>query len=75
MEVKHNMTDIRTKMKKLEKEKNEFELKHYLEEVFKLMCECNYRTVNLNMNNGYILVAGIVEDGEKKNDKIEANRH
>jgi uncharacterized protein (UPF0297 family) len=75
MEVKHNMTDIRTKMKKKIKEQNQDQIKENLINVYNSMCEYNYRTLNLQLGNGYTLVVGIVEDRENKNDKVETDRH
>jgi len=68
MEVKHNMTDIRTKMKKEIKEQNQEQIKENLINVYNSMCEYNYRTLNLQLGNGYTLVVGIVEDRENKNE-------
>ena len=75
MEIKHDLSETRRKMKMKIKEQNQEQIKENLINVYNSMCEYNYRTLNLQLGNGYTLVVGIVEDGEKKNDKIEANRH
>ena len=54
-------------MKELTRQKNELEMKIRLEEIFKMMCECDYRTLNLNMNNGYKLVCTIIEGDNNDN--------
>lgn len=61
MEVKHDLNATKKRMKELARRKNELEMKIRLEEIFKMMCECDYRTLNLNMNNGYELVCTILE--------------
>lgn len=68
MEVKHNMTDIRTKMKKEIREKEEKEVTDHLIAVYNAMAEWQKRTLNLQLGNGYTLVVGIVEDRENKNE-------
>ena len=75
MEVKHNLAEIRAKMNREVRAKEENEVKEHLIAVYNAMAEWQKPTLNLQLGNGYTLVVGIVEDGEKKNDKIEANRH
>ena len=75
MEVKHKMTDIRTKMKKEIKEQEETEVKEHLIAVYNTMVDWGQVTLNLQLGNGYTLVVGIVEDRENKNDKIETDKH
>lgn len=75
MEVKHNMTDIRTKMKKEIREKEEKEVTDHLIAVYNAMADWQKPTLNLQLGNGYTLVVGIVEDRENKNDKVEADKH
>lgn len=75
MEVKHNIAEIRAKMNKKVREKEEKEVTEHLIAVYNMMAEWQKPTLNLQLGNGYTLVVGIVEDGEKKNDKVEADRH
>lgn len=75
MEVKHNMTDIRTKMKNEIRAKEEKEVTDHLIAVYNAMADWQMPTLNLQLGNGYTLVVGIVEDRENKNDKIETDRH
>ena len=75
MEVKHNMTDIRTKMKKEIRTKEEKEVTDHLIAVYNAMAEWQMLTLNLQLGNGYTLVVGIVEDRENKNDKVEIDKH
>ena len=72
MEIKHDLTDIRSKMKNQIRENKENEIKEHLIQTFKLMCEENYRTLNLDFGNGYKMVCTILETGEKQN---ENNKH
>ena len=75
MEVKHNMADIRNKMKNQIRGKQEEEVKDHLIAVYNMMAEWQKPTLNLQLGNGYTLVVGIVEDRENKNDKIETDKH
>ena len=68
MEVKHNMTDIRTKMKKEIRAREEKEVTDHLIAVYNKMVDWQKLTLNLQLGNGYTLVVGIVEDRENKNE-------
>ena len=72
MEIKH---DIRSKMKKEIRAKEEKEVTEHLIAVYNTMAEWgDIKTLNLQLGNGYTLVVGIVEDRENKNDKVEADK-
>ena len=73
MEIKNKITgsnvdSTKKRMRELTKKKNEWLMTNNLEDLFKLMCEENYRTVNLDLNNGYVLVCTILEKGETINE-------
>lgn len=72
MEVEHKITDIRAKMKKEIRAKEEKEVTEHLIAVYNKMAEWQKPTLNLQLGNGYTLVVGIVEDRENKN---EDNQH
>jgi hypothetical protein len=62
------MTDIRTKMKKEIRTREEKEVTDHLIAVYNMMAEWQKPTLNLQLENGYTLVVGIVEDRENKNE-------
>ena len=68
MEVKHNIAEIRAKMNKKVRDKEEKEVTDHLIAVYNTMAEWQKATLNLKLGNGYTLVVGIVEDKGENNE-------
>ena len=62
MEVKHDLNATKKRMKELTRQKDETAIKEHMIEIYKLMAECDYRTLNLDLNNGFKIVCTILED-------------
>ena len=61
MEVKHDLNATKKRMKELTRQKNENEIKEHLIKTYNLMAECDYRTLNLDLGNGFKIVCTILE--------------
>lgn len=62
MEVKHDLNATKKRMKELTRQKDETAIKEHMIEIYNLMAECDYRTLNLDLNNGFKIVCTILED-------------
>ena len=67
MEVKHDISKVKRKIKEQIRKSNEIEIKEHLIDTYNLMIDCEWQTVNLDLGNGFKVVCTILEGDNNDN--------